>query len=463
MHTVLSGHLPNGLRVVTIHRPHLHRVVLTAYVKVGSRHETRRSNGITHFLEHMLFRGTAAHPSAAEFNHQIESVGASLNAATHCDFTSFELTVPPDALAEGCVELGRMFTEPELGDIDVERGIVREEILEDLDEDGHDVNADNLVRAQVFRGHPLGYPITGSAANVERFGERELRAHLRAHFGARNVVVSVAGPLPHKVMHRAVARGFSALAPGVAPAAAPFRASQKRAVVRAGDSPGRSPTSVRVGFVTPGLRHRGARAVELLVRVLDDGMSTRLHRRICDERGLAYEVSAGVEIFEDVGVFDVSASLAHASLPDLVHEVLTILGDLALEGPTRAEVEKAHRRYAFDLDALEDDAQALCDFYGSAELLGVRETPAARRHEMLALTAADLRRAARQCFVPSRLNLSLVGAVKPSTRREIALSLRRFRARTELAAATRRPPPPSARYEPPVRTAPRGRVRLASA
>ena len=163
MHTVLSGHLPNGLRVVTIHRPHLHRVVLTAYVKVGSRHETRRSNGITHFLEHMLFRGTASHPSAAQFNHQIESVGASLNAATHCDFTSFELTVPPDALAEGCVELGRMFTEPELADIDVERGIVREEILEDLDEADKQEVLDRLTPAErIVLQQGLDYP-EGSA------------------------------------------------------------------------------------------------------------------------------------------------------------------------------------------------------------------------------------------------------------------------------------------------------------
>lgn len=463
MHTVSLAHLPNGLRVVTARCPHLHRVVLTAYVKVGSRHERRGSNGLTHFLEHMLFRGTAAHPSAAEFNHRVESMGASLNAATHSDFTAFELTAPPDALSDACVELGRIFVEPELAGISVERGIVREEILEDLDEDGRDINADNLVRALVFRGHPLGMPITGGVGNVERFTESDLRAHLRRYFVAGNAVVSVAGPMPHRAMLRAVQRGFAALPRGPRRGATPFRPAQRRAVVRALPSPGSSQTDVRVGFVTPGLRSRDARALELLVRVLDDGMSTRLHRRLCDERGLAYDVSAGVELFEDVGVFEVGATVAHASLPDLVQEVLTILGDLALEGPTGTEMEKARRRYAFDLDALEDDAHALCDFYGSSELMGVREAPEARRREMLALNATALRRAARRCFVPERLNLALVGSVTSTAKRAIARSLRSFRARTALAASVRRPPPPSARYEAPARTLARTARRSASA
>ena len=449
MHTVSYGQLPNGLRVVTVHRPHLHRAVVTAYIHVGSRHETRRTNGLTHFLEHMLFRGTARHPSAAAFNHQVESMGGSLNAATHGDFTLFELTLPPDALADGCVELGEVFARPVFSDIDVERGIVREEILEDLDEDGEDVNADNLVRAQLFGAHPLGYPITGTVKNVERFTVRDLRRHLAAHFTAGNMVVAVAGPLAHKAMMRAVARGFGAVPVGAPTQTKAFAARQSRASIRAVPYSGSSQTAVRVAFPTAGLRVRASRAIELLIRVLDDGMSTRLHRRICDERGLAYEVGAGVELFEDVGVLDVSASVAHGSLGELLREVLSILGDLAIEGPTRAEVEKAHRRYAFDLDALEDDAHALCDFYGSAELVGMRESPAARRREMLALTASDLRRAARTAFAPSRLNLALVGAVDARARAEITAELRRFRAR--IAAGARKSVTPARRFEAPVR------------
>ena len=99
MHDVRTHQLGNGLRVLTIHRPYLHRAVAAVYVHVGSRHERPRHNGLSHFLEHMLFRGSAALPSAALVNDAVESLGASMNAATHSDFTMFELSAPPDALA----------------------------------------------------------------------------------------------------------------------------------------------------------------------------------------------------------------------------------------------------------------------------------------------------------------------------------------------------------------------------
>lgn len=428
MHTVSSSRLRNGLRVVTVCRPHLHQAVVAVCVRVGSRHETRRTNGLSHFLEHMLFRGTARRPSAAAFNHGIESLGATLTAATHGDYTLFELSVPPDALAEGCAELGEVFTSPVFSDQAMEKGIVREEILEDLDEDGTDVNAENVSRTEVFRGDALGYPITGNARNVDRFTERDLQAHLAAHYVARNMCVTVVGPLPHRAMARAVERAFGSLPAGAATPTAPFRTPQSRARIRVVPYAS-AQSSVRVAFPTPGARSAQARAIELLLRVLDDGMSTRLHRRICDERGLAYEVHASVELFEDIGVFEVGAAVAHASLESLVGEVFAILGDLARHGPTRAEVEKAHRRCAFDLDAMEDHPSALADFYGPAELFDHRQTPAQRRLEMLGVTASDIRRAARVVFDPSRLNLVLVGANDPALRRALGALARRFRER----------------------------------
>lgn len=430
MHTVEHGRLPNHLRVVTVQRPHLHRVVVSAYVHVGSRHETRASNGLSHFLEHMLFRGTERFPSAGRFNHAIESLGGSLTAATHGDFTLFELTVPPDALVEGCEIVGEVFTSPVFSDLDIEKGIVREEILEDIDEDGRDVNPDNLLRASVFGQHSLGYPITGTVKNVDRFTERHLRAHLAQHYVARNMAVSVVGPVTHRQMRRAVQNGFDCLVPGAPCRFEVFHPTQQRARRTTLRSPG-SQTALRIGFATAGQRAPGARALQLLMRVLDDGMSTRLHRRICDERGLAYGVSAGVELFDDVGILDVSSSVAPTSLPSLVGEVLSILGDLAVDGPTRAEVEKAHRRQAFDLDALEDDAQALGNFYGTAQLFDIDRDPARARRDSLSLTALDLRRAARRAFDPSRLNLSLIGSVDDEIEQAIGREMRRFRERLQ--------------------------------
>ncbi len=438
MHTVSHGRLGNGLRLVTVHRPHLHRVVVSAYIHVGSRHESLATNGLSHFIEHMLFRGTARWPTAAAFNHGIESLGGDLTAATHGDFTLFELTVPPDAIVEGCAELGEVFTLPVFSDAAIEKGIVREEILEDLDEDGRDVHPDNLSRRQVFGRHPLGFPITGRVSNVDKFSHRHLREHLSRYYVARNMAVVIVGPGTHRAMSRAIEKSFSGLSAGDPSVNRAFTATQSRARIKVVPNVG-SQTSVRLAFPTPGQRAPSARAIDLLLRVLDDGMSTRLHRRICDERGLAYEVNASVELFDDAGVFDVAASVAHGSVPSLVGEVLNIFGDLALDGPTREEVEKAKRRSAFDLDALEDDAHALADFYGTSELFNLRQTPTERRQRILGLTVGDLRRVARAVFTSHRLNLALVGQLTPGAHAEVNGLVRRFRERLAAGVRTRGP------------------------
>ncbi len=434
-HTAEFSRLANGLRVVTVRRTHLHQAVIAVNVHAGARHETRATNGITHFLEHMLFRGTARHPTAAAFSERIESLGGTLTAATHGDFTLFELTVPPDVLAEAAVELGEAFVTPRFADIALEKGIVREEILEDLDEDGRDINADNLLHAEVFRGHPLAWPLTGSLSNVERFVERHLRAHLAKHYVARNMAVVVVGPRSHAVMRRAVERAFANVAAGAVVKAPPFEVMQTAMRVKTAVDPG-SQTAVRLGFPTPGQRGRDARVMEMLVRVLDDGMSTPLYRRVCDEKGIAYEVGANVELFDDVGMFDVASSVAHRSLPALLGEVLAILEALCDEGPSRAEIDKLRRRSAFDLDTLEDSAHALADFYGPSELFNLRETPDDRRRRVLSVTAADIRRVARAVFDPSRASLVLVGDDDPAARRTLAAMLRGFRAQRGASSAS---------------------------
>ncbi len=455
MHTVAFRRLPNGVRLVTIRRPHLHSLVLTVMVHVGSRHETASTNGLSHFLEHMLFRGTARHPSAAAFNEAVESFGGNLNAATHGDFTSFVLAAPPGALGLSCAALGELLTAPVFSELAVEKGIVREEILEDLDEDGRDINADNIVRAQLFAGHPLGFPITGSPRNVAAFNIAHLRRHLERHYLGDNLVVALTGPLPHARMEAAAAEAFGAVPPGPVTVSAPFASTQSRPRLKAVSHPG-SQTSVRLAFPTVGAQADDARAVELLLRVLDDGMSTRLHRRICDELGLAYEVSAGVEFFEESGVVDVAASVAKGSIAPLLREVLGLLADLAQEGPTPAEVAKAQRRYAFDLDTLEDDPHSLCDYYGLSELFGRRQSPAERRREMLQLDAPRLRGAARRLFDPARLNVTLVGAADAATVRAAREAVRAFSALLQpVAKAAVVPPRPADRPRKAARRAPR--------
>lgn len=435
MHDVRTHRLSNGLRVLTIHRPHLHRAVTAVYVHVGSRHETAAHNGLSHFLEHMLFRGSESLPSAALVNDAVESLGGSMNAATHTDFTVFELDAPPAALGEATAILGTLLTRPVFADRKVEVGIVREELLEDVDDRGRDVSPDNHARRLVFGAHPLGAPIAGNARNVGRFTERDLRAHHAHHYVVGNTVACAAGPLSHAELLRAVDRPLRALPRGAHRAPRPYAGRQLRARRALVHHAGGSQTSLRMAFPSEGLDDRRGTATEMLLRVVDDGMSTRLYRRVCEERGLAYDVSADLERFAEVGVVEIAAAVTRGSVGAVIEEVAAIFRELAAEGPTAAEMDKARRRFGFDLDALDDDAQSLCDFYGPAELFGQRRTPAARRREVLSLRADDLREAARRVFDPSRMSVVLVGPRAQKYERELAELQRSLRARWKAAVA----------------------------
>ena len=134
--------LPNGLRVIACPQPQLHRAHVALYVRVGSRFETPETNGISHFLEHMLYRGTSRLPSAHAVNLAFEQLGGYLYAATQTDFGVFSCTLPPESLREASALFGEVIRSPSFRDIEVEKGIVCEEILEDLDDEGRQVDAD---------------------------------------------------------------------------------------------------------------------------------------------------------------------------------------------------------------------------------------------------------------------------------------------------------------------------------
>jgi predicted Zn-dependent peptidase len=415
-HTLTRHTLPNGLRVVLAPLPHLHGATVAVLVKVGSRHEDARTNGLSHVLEHMLFRGTEAHPSSFALNLAIERLGGTLYGATHADFTLYQVSVPPPNVKPVVEILAEMLTRPVFSGLDVEKRVLREEILEDLDEDGHDVNADNVVRDLLFAPHPLGFKITGSLENVEGFTVEDLRAHMRRFYGARNVVVCVAGAVDESILEP-IGRAFGTLAPGEpAPSEPPSGPSGRRfaTVQDAG-----SQTEVRLSFAAPGLRDPRFTAAQLLGRVLDDGLSSRLHRHIVDGKGLAYDVFASIEAYDDCGVVDLGASVEHEKTPELVRELLALVDALRQDPLEADELEKARQRYLWDLEALLDDAEGMAAFYGTNALFGLPETLDSAATVMTAVTADDVRQVAGAIFGPQRAHAALVGVLERARLAEV--------------------------------------------
>jgi predicted Zn-dependent peptidase len=408
--------LDNGLRVVTVELPHLHSATLVMYAKVGSRYEVPADNGLSHFLEHMLFRGTKKHPSSYQLNYAIEELGGTLHAETGRDYSLYQIGLLPELVEEGVEIFGELLGAPRLAQIDLERQIILEEISEDLDERGRDVNLDDRTRAAMFPGHGLGQKITGPRQNVKRFSAADVRRHLRRFYGAKNLVFCVSGRVKHEQVMGAARRALAGLPKGSAAAT---------------DSPGElvdaphhlyveapgAQTQLAVLFRALPEAHADYMALQMLSRVLDDGMSTRLHYTLCDQKGLAYYVQGGIEPFHDTALFEVQGAASHAKFAALTEAALVVLDRFRQELVSAAELEKARRRYRADLMAMFDEPDSMAGWFGGTELFYPPQTFAQRAARMDAVTADDVQRVAQTVLSKDRLVVGAAGALTKTQRR----------------------------------------------
>jgi predicted Zn-dependent peptidase len=410
---------PNGLRVVLVRQPHLHRGTISAYVGAGSRFETAEDNGLSHFLEHMVFRGTAKFPTAFELNVAVELLGGTLVASTAPDATALSVSLPRESLVRGVDLVAEVLTRPVLDAIDLERKIVVEEIGEDLDERGQNVDIDFLSRRRLWPGHPLGRSVTGPLENVMRFGDADLRRCLDERYCARNTVLCVTGCFELDEISDAVARAFSSMRQGaVARCETPLRKPTGPSAAHVGKTG--SQTALRVAFRAPGLDDPELSAAELLLRLLDDGMSTPLHRRVFEDRGLAYNIGADLETYADTGALNVDAVCSHENVVPVVEEILAILGELRDRRVPGGDFDKAKRRAVWSLERHLDDPEAMSAWYGEQELIARVRSLEDEARTISALDAADVARVAARVIDTADLHVTTVGVLGEKQQRAIA-------------------------------------------
>jgi len=237
-----------------------------------------------------------------------------------------------------------------------------------------------------------------------------LRRHHTGHYAARNSVICVAGAFDPRELEAVIHSRFDGMQAGgsIEPSTVPRDIAPARFsyVHEHG-----SQTDVRISFHTPGVASPEAPILFLLARVLDDGLSTRVHQTICEERGLAYEAFAGNDTFEDCGVFDFGASVEHKKAPLLVETVLELIDGLRRHPPTEEEVDKAKRRYLWDLRMVRDDPEDTAHFLGSSALFGLPERIGTMAEQVGRVTPGDIQDAVRRYLDPKGAHLTCVGVL----------------------------------------------------
>jgi predicted Zn-dependent peptidase len=413
-----SDFLENGMRVVSVELPHLHSSLLALYVRAGSRHETAQKSGVGHFLEHMFFRGSAAFPDSVAMNGAVEDAGGNLNGYTSRDHAFYFTPLHESGLGVGMTVLADMIGQPLLKEIELEREIILEEMLDEVDETGRDIDLDNLSKAALWPDHPLSLKIAGRPETVRAMTVTDLQEHHARFYGGRNLVLCAAGPLRHERVLELAHKGFGRLPAREASAEAPPPAPPKGPRLCLFDHD-ESQTEFRFNFLAPPEGHPEHLALQLLRRILDDGLSSRLPLKVVERKGLAYSLHCNIDLFNDAAVFEVEAAASHGKVPATLREIAKTLEEIARTGPTHEEMRRAIRRSRMAIEAALDSTYDMAAWFGGTALFREPQGLEERARAIEAIEIEDVQRVARAVFTRKNLTVTAVGSPTTRQRAEI--------------------------------------------
>lgn len=391
--------LDNGVVVVTAALPHHSRCHVFVQLRGGPVHESDATWGLSHLVEHMVFRGTAKHKDTRAVSLAADDFGGDVGAATWRDRVTYDSRCDADRVKDAFDLLAHMLGTPRLEGLAIEQGIIEEEIAELYDDDGNEIDVENAVFRQVFAHHPLSRSIEGTPKKVKSYDKAAVKKFHGACYGAQNLVVSVAGPVDHAAVVDAAKATFGKLdtgsrAPaGEAPALKPAQ-TESFVVTKTEDGQ----TDLRICFPTGGLHADDAAATAVLARILDDGPSSRIQQDIIDQQGLAYAVWAMADLYEDRGVLELGAEVRHDKVGALIEALVRQAEALTSEPPSPSEVARVAARYARDLRDLMDEPAGLAEAIGKGALFGPPFDPEVLAQRVAAVDAAAVHDVARRVF-----------------------------------------------------------------
>ncbi len=387
--------LANGLRIVTSAMPHAHSISLVFFLAGGSRYESPEEAGLSHFVEHLCFKGTPRRPTAKEISEAIEGVGGILNGGTDKEATVYWAKVARPHFLLSLDVLSDMLRHSLLdpAEIEKERSVITEEI--NMSRDSPAFRVDLLIDEVLWPDHPLGRDVAGTKETVSNTGQPALRAFIDRQYLPNTAVVGVAGAIEHEEVVSAINRWFEDWRPGPPPPYSPARDEQNSPRLK---TEHKDTEQAHLCLAVRGLPllHPDRYALDLLSVVLGEGMSSRLFQEIRETQGLAYDIHSYVSYFQDAGALVVSAGVDPRQLPRTIAAILQELGRLREPVPEE-ELKKAREMTKGRILLRLEDSRSVAGWLAGQELLTnhirtIEEVVSA----LDAVTAADLQRVAQQ-------------------------------------------------------------------
>lgn len=402
--------LPNGPRLAVATLPESECAALSIYIPAGSRDETDLPTGLAHFVEHMVFKGTARR-SARELSFEIENAGGQLNACTSEDQTVYEgrgeadlMPVLADVLAD--MVWHATFPESEIG---LEREVIGEEITMYRESPADHIG--DLISNALWDTHPLGNSISGSLESIAEIDRATLVKFSKRHHFRSDVVIAAAGPFTVDEMVAMISPHLPATF-HEATAAVPFERAS--AVARSvTDERETDQLQLALAWHTPGRHDESRHALRMLSMMLGESASSRLFLELREERGLCYQIGSDVTFFDETGAFEISAGLDPESRDEALACIYREIDDLVANGPRAGELDRAKRLTIAQSKLAFETTGAHAAWAGEGVLdFGYVPSPADWRATILAVTDAEVQAAAREIFLDKKPSVAEIGEVK---------------------------------------------------
>ena len=403
--------LENGIRVVAVPMHGRKSVSVGIWVGVGARHEDARVGGVSHFLEHIVFKGTNTR-TANQIKESIEGVGGSMNAFTSEEHTCFLAKVGKRHFEEVFDVLADMVLSASLkdGDVEKERTVILEEIK--MTQDQPSQLADELLSEIVWSGHPLGRPIAGTLETVGGLSRQDIQGYRDRHYKPSFITVVAAGDIGQQDLIRLTRRNFPGSDGARPDALALFSKQQSEPRAHLLSKPTEQ-THLSLALHAFSKNHEDEYVLDILSVILGGNMSSRLFNEVREERGLAYDVGSYVRRYHETGAFVVSAGVDNKKPKEALEVILKELKKLTDESVSADELRRAKDFYLgqFEL-GLENSMNQMLWVGEDVIALDRCRMPEEVQRRAAQVTAEDIRRVARGLFVTPSLNLAIVGPAK---------------------------------------------------
>ncbi len=399
--------LPNGLTILTEKMNHVRSVAMGVWVRAGSRHELAEMNGISHFVEHMVFKGTKSR-TAQLIAREVDAIGGNLDAFTGKETVCFNMKVLDEHVPTALDVLSDLVLNPVFASEEIhrERGVILEEIK--MDEDNPDYLVHEIFTQNFWKDHPLGKPILGTKETVRRFERETLMDFYGGRFLGGNMIFSAAGNIDHDSFVDQVARRFESLPAGQSSTA--YGAPKTTARINLRNKKSLEQVQLCLGVPAPPVAHDSRYIVLVLNTVLGGGMSSRLFQTIREERGLAYAIYSDLNPYSDTGSLCVYAGTSADKAVQVIDLVMAEFGRLKNEPLPADELRRAKDQLKGNLLlSLESSMSRMSNlarqqmyfnyFFGQQEILDKVEE----------VTAEQVMQMSRELFQPDLVAVTLLG------------------------------------------------------